>query len=172
MKKDLVELRIHQKVMAIDKEIQNYSISFSLIFLDPSHIYLQKSSQIYGFLFSNNIVIILHMYYTYFFSEMYSHKIRELSCLPNILYSVLSVLKDIKFKVIYFGGRYDTYHKWKLLLKWLKWLWEIRVFYFYTIHKILSLFDRQFINEKLISNKLNIVIVLAWSQSSIRIQDL
>lgn len=48
---------------------------------------------------------------------MYSHKIRELSCLPIILYSVLSVLKDIKFKVIYFGGRYDTYHKWKLLLK-------------------------------------------------------
>lgn len=42
---------------------------------------------------------------------MYSHKIRELSCLPNILYSVLSVLKDIKFEVIYFGGRYDTYHK-------------------------------------------------------------
>lgn len=100
---------------------------------------------------------------------MYSHNIRELSCLPNILYSVLSVLKDIKFEVIYFGGRYDTYHKWKLLLKGLKGLWEIRVFYFYIIHKILSLFNRQFINEKLIDDKLNVVIVLAWSQSSIRI---
>lgn len=70
---------------------------------------------------------------------MCSDKIRELSCLPNMLYSVLSVLKDIKFEVVYLDGRYDTYHKWKLLLKELKWPWEIRAFTFNIVHKTLSL---------------------------------